>query len=218
MRDIKFSGYSVFFDFDNTIATIDVLDDIIERFSENRDWEAYEKAWKMGRIGSRECLKGQLKSVRISKKGLLRYLSGVKIDPYFKKVLAVLKENKIRPVILSDNFSFVIKNILKNNAIKGLTVYSNAIRFRKDRIIPSFPHALPSCLRCGNCKKSNLFKNNFRDKIIYIGDGLSDVCAAKEADIVFGKDDLLRHFRKLKRRCIAFKDMRRVYDCLSRLG
>jgi len=212
MHDIKFSGYSVFFDFDNTITAIDILDDIIERFSENRDWEAYEKSWKAGRIGSRECLKGQLKSVRITKKGLLRYLSMVKIDPYFKKVLAALKERKIKPVILSDNFSFIIKNILKNNDITGLTVYSNSLRFRKDRIIPSFPHALPSCLRCGNCKKSSLSKNNFRDKIIYIGDGLSDVCAAKEADIVFGKDSLLEHFRKIKKDCIPFKDLRQVYN------
>ena len=32
----------VFFDFDNTITTIDVIDDMLERFSKDDEWKALE--------------------------------------------------------------------------------------------------------------------------------------------------------------------------------
>ena len=50
----------VFFDFDNTIANIDVVDDMLERFSGDDGWKELEERWQREEIGSRECLKGQV--------------------------------------------------------------------------------------------------------------------------------------------------------------
>ncbi|MEW6171254.1 MAG: hypothetical protein AB1472_06850 [Candidatus Omnitrophota bacterium] len=75
MKKSKFPRYSVFIDFDNTITPFDILDDIVERFSINKNWVALEKKWKEGKIGSQECLEGQLSLVRISKNALLKYLA-----------------------------------------------------------------------------------------------------------------------------------------------
>ncbi len=36
----------VFFDFDNTITTFDVLDDMLARFSRNDNWIKLEEQWK----------------------------------------------------------------------------------------------------------------------------------------------------------------------------
>lgn len=204
-----------FFDFDNTITLFDVLDDLIKRFSINKDWVALEKSWKEGKIGSGECLRGQLRGVRISREGLLKYLSGVKIDPYFLKLLKLFKQCGIKPVILSDDFSLIIKRVLKNNGITGLKVYSNRLHFNQDKLITRFPYSNKSCNTCGHCKKNNLINNYLKDKIIvYIGDGFSDVCPAKSADIVFAKGSLLRHFRKEKKPCLAIRELKDVYDYL----
>lgn len=203
----------VFFDFDNTITPFDILDDIIERFSINKDWIAIEQDWKLGKIGSKECIKGQLRSVRISKKGLLRYLSKVKINPYFNKLLFLLKKAGVRFLILSDNFHFIINYILKNNGIRGITVCANILKFNNDRINPVFNRQNRHCGHCGHCKTKNLLNKDFRDKIIiYIGDGLSDVCPAQKADIVFAKSSLLKHFRRGKIPCIPFKGMNKIYN------
>lgn len=212
---LGFSNCLACFDFDNTITPFDVFDDIVERFSVNQEWLKFERLWKQGKIGSSECLRGQLKSVRITKKNLLQYLSTIRLDPDFKKLLVLFKKKRIRPIILSDNFSFIIRHILGNNGIRGLKVYSNRIRFSKDRLIPSFPHLNLSCFRCGHCKKSNLLKNNFRGKIIYIGDGLSDVCPAEQADIVFAKGSLLKYFKKKERHCIGYKDLSDISNYLK---
>jgi 2,3-diketo-5-methylthio-1-phosphopentane phosphatase len=216
MHNIRLSSLSqclVFSDFDNTITTFDVLDDIIKRFSVNKDWMKLEKAWQEGKIGSRQCLQGQLRGIRISKPGLLSYLSRIKIDPHFYKIYALFKREGLTPVILSDNFTFIIKFILRNNGIKGMKVFANNLSMRGRRLLPSFPYINRRCRRCAHCKKKNLLKKGIRDKIImYIGDGLSDTCPAENADIVFAKGRLLKHFRKAKRLCLAFRDLDDIYN------
>jgi 2,3-diketo-5-methylthio-1-phosphopentane phosphatase len=210
-------GYAVFFDFDNTITKIDILDDIIKRFSIDKKWVEFERQWKKGGIGSRACLKGQLAGVRLSRIDLLRYLSGIKIDPYFKKILVLLKSKKIPVKILSDNFSLIINVILRQNDICGIKVCSNRLKFSKNKLLLYFPHHNRACSYCAHCKKNNLLKNGLKGRIIYIGDGRSDICPAQQADIVFAKDDLLKHFKKIRRGCIPFKDLKSVYAGLRRM-
>jgi len=198
----------VFFDFDNTITLFDILDDIIKRYSINKDWIRLEKAWNEGRIGSRKCLEGQLKNVRVTKKELLQYLSTITIDPHFHKLFAMLGREGISPVILSDNFGFIIESILKYNGINGIKVYANTLKFDKDKVTPLFPYSNKKCLLCAHCKKKYLLKNGVKDKIIiYIGDGLSDICPAEFSHLVFAKGTLLKYLRKTKRLCMAFDNL-----------
>jgi 2,3-diketo-5-methylthio-1-phosphopentane phosphatase len=212
IRLSKLSDCLVFFDFDNTITPFDVLDDIIERFSVNKDWVTYEQAWKKGEIGSRVCLQKQMRSVRITRRELLSYLSGIRIDPHFRELFDMLIREGIKPVILSDNFSFIVNFILANNGIKGAKVYANALKFSQNRLMPSFPYTNKHCLRCAHCKKKNLLKKEVQDKIImYIGDGMSDVCPAQYAHIVFAKGSLLEYFRRQKRLCVAFRNPEDIY-------
>ena len=42
----------VFFDFDNTISTCDVFDNMLPRFSKDDLWIRLEKDWQKGKIGS----------------------------------------------------------------------------------------------------------------------------------------------------------------------
>lgn len=217
-KENTLSGCAVFFDFDNTITHFDVLDNIVEIFSIDKKWVAFENAWKKGRIGSKACLSGQLKSVRIDKKGLTDYLSKIKVDPYFKKIIKLLKKRGMPPVIVSDSFSLFLKSILKNNGINGLKIYSNRIRLDGNRLIPSFPHQHKDCAICGNCKKKHLSKNGAKDKIlIYVGDGLSDLCPAKNSDIVFAKGNLKKYLTKEGKPFLPFDSLKDVYNFMRRM-
>lgn len=213
MRLSNLSDCLVFFDFDNTITPFDVLDDMIKRFAADKKWMAFEEAWREGRIGSRLCLKGQLESVRVTKPSLFKYLLPIKIDPHFASIFSMLKREGIKPVILSDSFTPIIEYILRNNGIRGVKVYANNLRFNKDRLVPSFPYQNKHCRRCAHCKKKNLLRKGIRDKmIIYIGDGLSDICPSQYSDLVFAKGSLLRHFREKKRLCVAFNSLDDIYS------
>ncbi len=209
---LRLANCQVFFDFDNTITTFDVLDDIIRRFAVNKDWIKIERDWQRGKIGSRECLKRQMKLVKVDRNRLLAYLSGIRVDPYFKKILVKLKAGGVKPVIVSDSFSFVINNILRNNAIRGIKVYSNQLNFSNGGFSLSFPHRDKKCCLCAHCKKNSLLRKGGDAKIkIYVGDGASDLCAALHADLVFAKGRLRDYLRRRKRSCIPIKSLKEVY-------
>ena len=196
----------VFLDFDNTVTRVDVLDAVIEKFSINKDWVSYEEAWKVGRIGSRECLEAQLQSVRVSKKDLVDYVRTIALDPFFARLLQLLKRRRIRCAIVSDSFSFIIKTILRHHGVRGIRIFANELRFKKDRLIPIFPHVSKDCPRCAHCKKKHILEH--ADKTaVYIGDGLSDVCPSLEAEIVFAKDSLLDYLKRNGKACFKFKDL-----------
>lgn len=207
----------VFFDFDNTISSFDVFDGIVTNFSVDKEWIKLEHAWKAGKIGSKECLEGQLRSVRVTKPELMEYLSTIEIDPYYEKICDLFSRKGIESMIVSDSFTFFIKEILKFKGIKGTRIFANQIRFEDDRLIPSFPYQSPDCKRCAHCKTRHLLENAYKTKI-YVGDGLSDICPAVHADLVFAKESLLEHFKSSGRSCLEFKDLRDIYAFFEESG
>ena len=208
---------AVFFDFDNTITLRDTIDSVLIDYSTSNNWLKLEKEWKSGKLGSRKCLKGQMKDVRVTKKQINAYLAEIKLDPYFKKTALFLESKKIKPIILSDNFDYFIKYVLKAHGIKGIKVFSNSMTFSGNRILTKFPLRNNKCLRCAHCKKKNMFRNTPIDAIsIYIGDGLSDVCPAKHADMVFAKDHLSKVLKREKISFVPFKSLKDVYNKLRK--
>ena len=96
--------------------------------------------------------------------------------------------------IVSDGLDFYIRAILEKHHLGEIEFFSNVVIFgQNDSLIFEFPQANALCGRCGTCK--NKILNDHRlmyEKIIYIGDGHSDICPSRCADIVFAKDVLLR--------------------------
>ncbi len=209
----------VFFDFDNTVSVGDILDDIIKRFSINDNWVSLQNDWLKEKISAKECLLGQMKGVRVSKQELNKYLSKVSLDPHFFKLLQWLRALGIEPVIVSDNFKPIIEQILIHKEIKGLKVYANQLRFLKDGLSLSFPYQNKDCLMCAHCKKTQFKKIDptGKKKIIYIGDGRSDICAALSSDVVFAKDTLLKYFKKHQLDCFEFSGLVDVHDQLQEI-
>jgi len=206
---------AAFFDFDNTIATVDVLDDLVQRFSVTQDWMALEEAWRRGAIGSKECLDGQLREVRVTDSEFSKYLASITLDPAFPHVVRLLRSQGIEPVILSDSFCLVIERILAHHGLGDLKVYANELCLIEERLMPSFPH-LDGCARCANCKAQYLLAAKQQGRTtFYVGDGLSDVCAAKHADFLFAKDTLLANCRREGRVCIPFESLSDVHTYLT---
>jgi 2-hydroxy-3-keto-5-methylthiopentenyl-1-phosphate phosphatase len=218
VRIINPESCIVFFDFDNTIATCDVFDTMLPSFSRDDLWMELEKKWQDGKIGSRDCLEGQIRGMSITKNSLDRYLSSIKLDPHFKKLVRLLNSKRIRTIVLSDNFDYILKRILNyHNRIKKLKIYSNKLHIEKDRLIPHFPFRSSNCQVCAHCKTKNLLANVNKDSIIvYIGDGRSDICPAQYADIVFAKEDLLKHYKDTKLTCFEYKSLKDVYNYFKR--
>ena len=217
MKNKRTNDFIVFFDFDNTITTIDVIDDMLARFSGDDGWKELEKRWQREEIGSRECLKGQVEGIRIDKERLDKYLSTIAIDPYFKKLLSLFESRNIPVLIVSDNFDYMLNSILRRNGISGMEVYCNKVALLNDRLRPAFPYSNKECGDCANCKKTHLLsKIKNGATAVYIGDGKSDVCASRVSDMVFAKGYLKDLFKEEGLPHIAIDDLKDVYDYFTR--
>ncbi len=201
------------FDFDNTLTEGDVLDDVIERFSPNDAWRAWEREWAEGRMSARECLKLQVENLRVTREMLFEHLSSVRVDPAFARILEWARDRQVDTIIVSDSFEPLIRHILGNNAIEGVPVFANALAFDGDRLKPSFPHYDPAFPRSANAKAKHLAPYS-GCTIVFAGDGRSDLDAALASDVVFAKDSLARD---LEARGMAFRPFNRLGTVLEYL-
>jgi 2,3-diketo-5-methylthio-1-phosphopentane phosphatase len=205
------AGFRVFIDFDNTITMGDVLDGVIQRFAPDDSWRVLEKAWEEGRIGARDCLDGQLRSLRATWGELSRHFEGVNLDPGFLELRRVVREQRVEMTIVSDNFDLFIGHILRRNGLADVPFHANHVELDSGRMIPSFPFGDFGCPDCAHCKKTHFIAAN-RDQrhVVYIGDGRSDICPARNADTVFAKASLLTYMRKASLPCIPFTGLGEV--------
>ncbi|QWF17531.1 MtnX-like HAD-IB family phosphatase [Lysobacter capsici] len=189
-------GWNILCDFDGTIALDDVTDTLLERFA-RPGWELIEAAWKAGRIGSRECMSGQIALIDADRDEVDAVLDGLRIDPGFHDFVRASQRAGIGMSVVSDGLDYAIHRILGRHGLDGLPVIANRLLQtapREWRI--EFPHAGTQC-RSGTCKCSCARRETAaRKRVLLIGDGQSDFCVATEADFVFAKGKLIEHCRQ----------------------
>lgn len=206
-------GPALFFDFDNTITVGDILDRVIERYSASEAWREWEIEWQAGRMSTPECLYRQIGDLRVSREELRAFMSEVDIDPAFPRIVAWAAAKGVDLRILSDNFLPFIHAILDRHGLPEVPVVANELVFAAGRIEARFPFRDPACTRCAHCKAQHLRAAEDRPRI-FVGDGLSDVCPALVAEVVFAKDSLATD---LGRRGVPYRPYRALDEVLHYL-
>ncbi|MBI2095215.1 MAG: MtnX-like HAD-IB family phosphatase [Candidatus Omnitrophica bacterium] len=192
MTPIKF-----FVDFDGTVTTADVVDLMLERFAPE-EWRSVEKDWAEGRIGSRECLSRQIALMRVSREDLKKLSLEIQIDPYFRAFLKMAALFSAPAVVVSDGFDVMIHEILRHRLgdgfLENLPVFCNRLEWRGEKPAAVFAgDGAPCAHGCANCKPRVIDAHRRPgDRVIFVGDGLSDRFAAKAADLTFAKGKLLK--------------------------
>lgn len=192
------SGVQFFIDFDGTISKNDVVDLILERFASD-EWKKVEKEWARGKIGSRECLSRQIDLVSATREELLQLVAEVEIDPDFVSFLNCAKEHGLAVTIVSDGFRIVIEAILQRalkaspDFLSSLRIFSNQLEWADGHLRAAFAEG-PLCEHgCANCKSQVITRyQRAGEKIVFVGDGLSDRYAAEASDLTFAKSNLIK--------------------------
>jgi len=208
-------------DFDGTVCMKDMGNDLLNRFAEG--WEEIDRAYCAGEVGSRIAYSRLAPLFRTDREKLLAHvLKEERIDPSFSAFCSYAKEKRIDVKIISDGLDVYIEAILDKHGL-DVEFFSNGLTFREnDRIDFVFPLASEECGLCGTCKRSLLrrFRTAY-DRIIYVGDGYSDVCPAREADVVFAKNILYEKCRGNGTPCRSyrnFEDVRRYLNDRTTAG
>ena len=216
MRKLLPHKPALFFDFDNTLTQGDLLDELIERYSPNEEWRDWEHAWAEGGLPARECLRLQIENMRVSHAELFDYLAKVRIDPAFVDIVNWARAHHVMVSIVSDSFQPLISHVLKSNGVDGdIPIFANEVTFLgEDRLLPHFPHYDPACVRSANAKARHLEPYRL-NKIIFAGDGHSDLDAALAADVVFAKASLARELDALGTAFFPFETLEPVLAYLE---
>lgn len=207
----------IWIDFDGTISSKDTLDELIKNFSIDDSWLLAEEQWSKGLIGSRQCLEKEFALLRITPDTLNDFLSKMKIDMGLFQILNLCEKWSIPITVVSDGIDLFITKILNSNGVFNLTIRSNTIIHEDNRITLVCPHHDSTCgVKAAHCKCSSMRELGIPGKHnIYIGDGRSDLCPARHADIVFAKNALANCLRKEGIPFTEFHDLGYVADSLS---
>ncbi len=180
-------------DFDGTVSPSDLGHEFVMRFGgRNREaLEALADRWRAGTAGHRELTEAEVAGLCCTEAEARAFADGFAIDPGFAPFARSARACGDALCVLSEGFDFYIRALLERAGLDRLEVAANRLRFEGDRVTVEFPYAARSCGRCGNCKASHVREWRSRGyRTVLIGDGFSDRCAAREADVVLAQGAL----------------------------
>jgi 2-hydroxy-3-keto-5-methylthiopentenyl-1-phosphate phosphatase len=182
----------IFCDFDGTITTFDSTDFLLEKLADPA-WHEIEERWGAGEINSRECMGSQVALIKGGWRAVETALSGVHFEPTFADFVKWCKESGFVFNVVSDGIDRVIQYLLAREQIKVDHIFANHLEEVDDKLSLHFPYAQLDNCHIGVCK-CKLLEPDGQPKInVVIGDGSSDFCWAKEADLLFAKSKLAKH-------------------------
>lgn len=206
----------VYCDFDGTISVDDATDFVLSRLADPK-WEAIERLWHDGEIGSSECMRRQISLIRATPAELDEVLDAIAIDPFFSSFVDFCAAHGAPVTIVSDGVDHFIKRILSKHGLDHLPIIANRLVVGGHGGEATYglfsPYADQHCAAtAGVCKCRSLTTHGQR---IYVGDGRSDFCVSDKPELVFAKGQLATYCAD---RNIPFLGYRDFSDVVTSLG
>ncbi len=209
-------SYIVFTDFDGTITRNDIGDSMLKMFGKPEECSAAFRDTRDGKIGMTESWRRSCATVgSLSAEAFGSFVEWQEIDAGFRRFERYCAAELIPINILSDGFDMYIRHVLAREQLSHLPFFSNELVIDAGgTLTPRFPFTDSECVMCANCKRNHLLtKSRDENVIVYIGNGYSDRCPSKFADVVFAKGSLLTFCERENITCHRFETFD---DVLSR--
>jgi 2-hydroxy-3-keto-5-methylthiopentenyl-1-phosphate phosphatase len=208
--------YAIVCDFDGTITCSDVWDSIWDHFT-GTDWREFNKGYADGTYTYPDVVKHCSEVANFSRSQALEFVDqNMKFRQGFSDFVNLCDTSAVPLIIASGGLDFYVFQMLKP-FLNQVSIFCNPTEFKDDGSLEIF---LPEfneeyCPSCGNCKRKYVEKLKQQGyKVIGIGDGTTDRCLAKAADIVFARDSLLEWCRETELKCIEFSTFDEISNML----
>ena len=183
-------------DFDGTITEDDASFVLLDIFAHG-DWRRLLRDYKERRISVGQFNTRAFALVKADKPALLEAIKGrVKIRPGFHELVAHCSRRDFKLVIVSNGLDFYIKAILKEIGLENIEVHAAQTQFHPEGI--KVQYIGPDGKQLDDGLKQAYIKLFLRQgyRVIYAGNGDSDIAPAKYANQVFARGELLSYCKK----------------------
>jgi len=180
-------------DFDGTVTEEDASFFLLDTFAQG-DWRRLLRDYKEHRISVGEFNTKAFAMVKADKHTLLEALKGkIKVRAGLHELVNYCLGEGFRLVIVSNGLDFYIKAVLKDLGLESIEVHAAQASFHPEGIKVQYVGPDGERLEDGfkEAYTQSFLKLGYR--VIYIGNGDSDVAPAKYAHYVFATGDLLAY-------------------------
>ncbi len=183
-------------DFDGTITEEDASFFLLDAFAQG-DWRRLLREYKEHRISVGEFNTKAFAMVKADKPTLLGALKGeVKVRAGLRELVNYCLGKGFRLVIVSNGLDFYIRAVLKNLGLGNMEVYAAQASFYPEGMKVQYAGPDGQKLEDGfkEAYTKSFLKIGYR--VIYIGNGDSDIAPAKYAHYIFATGELLTYCRE----------------------
>lgn len=204
-------------DFDGTITQRDTLHVLVERFGEQGLWDELTPRLRAGEITVEQAMSEEFARVRATRDEVHEAIRlDAPVRAGFVEFARWCEESGHRLVVLSNGFRSVIARVLAEAGLGHLEVVANDARFSRDGTEILWSDRGARCTICDRpCKRQPLREHWNGERLVFIGDGISDRCASGLADIIFARDFLAAHLDEQGTPYLPFDDFHTIRATLA---
>lgn len=197
-------------DFDGTITEVDASFLILEEFARG-DWHQVLQEHREHKITVGQFNTRAFAMVRVEQKTLLRtIMRKVKLRAGFSELVDYCSKRDFRLVIVSNGLDFYLQALLDYYGLGEVEWHAAKTCFKDDNM--EVQYIGPDGKLLEDAFKEayvQLFlTQNYR--VIYVGNGESDIAPAKQAQHVFAREELLSYYQKNGLNCKPFEDFTKI--------
>lgn len=199
-------------DFDGTITEVDLLDEMARTFGDPAVYEEVEDGIHAGTVTLQECIVREFAPVTVSLDEMTRWvLANVRVRAGLRELVGLAHDRRWSVRVLSSGFAELIQPVLDDIGLRGVELLANGVdarpegwrvRWRDETVCPI----------CGEaCKRRGLPQGD----VVYVGDGISDRCAALASTRIFATRGLARWLDERGAEYEPFRDFHDIVRALS---
>jgi 2-hydroxy-3-keto-5-methylthiopentenyl-1-phosphate phosphatase len=183
-------------DFDGTITEEDISFFLLDAFAQ-ADWRRLLREYKEHKISVGEFNTRAFAMVKADRHTLLEALKGeVKVRAGFRELVNYCLKKGFRLVIVSNGLDFYIRAVLKDLELRNIEMHAAQASFHPEGMKVQYVGPDGKRLEDGfkEAYTRSFLKLGYR--VIYVGNGDSDIAPTKYAHYVFATGDLLAYCRE----------------------
>jgi len=204
-------------DFDGTITEEDVSFMLLDAFAPG-DWREWLQRYRENRIPVGEFNTRAFAMIKASKAELLEVARDkVRLRAGLHELVSYCRSQGFRFVIVSNGLDFYITAILKDAGLGDIEVYAAKTRFYRRGLKVQYigPDNTPLVSDFKEAYTRAFLKQGYR--VVYVGNGPSDIAPAVHAHHIFATDGLLDGCREMSLKCTPFNDLNDIVTGLESL-